>query len=117
MQKKEFLKQIGLKLSLFRKKSGLSQFELAEKSGKMINTISNIERGLADPRLSTLLSLTNVLEISLTDLLSENETIVPNDTTKIILKKIQACDEKSLKYILKQLDLTVELLEKKQNHH
>lgn len=38
-----FLKNIGFRIQFFRKKSGLSQEELAEKSGLSYSTISHIE--------------------------------------------------------------------------
>ena len=50
MNKQETLKSIGRKIALFRKLKGLNQFDLASESGKMINTISNIERGIAMKR-------------------------------------------------------------------
>lgn len=39
----DFLKNIGFRIQFFRKKNGLSQEQLAEKSGLSYSTISHIE--------------------------------------------------------------------------
>ena len=39
----DFLKNVGFRIQFFRKKNGLSQNELAEKSGFSYSTISHIE--------------------------------------------------------------------------
>lgn len=39
----DFLKNVGFRIQFFRKKNGLSQNELAEKSGLSYSTISHIE--------------------------------------------------------------------------
>ena len=44
-----FLKNIGFRIQFFRKKSGLSQEELAEKSGLSYSTISHIESSTPFP--------------------------------------------------------------------
>jgi DNA-binding XRE family transcriptional regulator len=44
-----FLKNIGFRIQFFRKKSGLSQEELAEKSGLSYSTISHIESSTPYP--------------------------------------------------------------------
>ena len=48
-----------------RKRMGWSQSELAERSGVHLNTVSQVERGGADPRLSTLLALGHTLGVEL----------------------------------------------------
>ena len=50
-------------LSKVRKDKGLTQEELAEKSGISRVTIANIERGaVTDLKISTMLSLSNALD-------------------------------------------------------
>jgi transcriptional regulator with XRE-family HTH domain len=48
-----------------RKRIGLSQTELAQRSGVHLNTVSQVERGQADPRLSTMLALSQTLGLSM----------------------------------------------------
>nr|WP_326183688.1 helix-turn-helix transcriptional regulator [uncultured Oscillibacter sp.] len=45
----DFLKNIGFRIQFFRKKSGLSQDELAEKTGLSYSTISHIESSAPYP--------------------------------------------------------------------
>ena len=107
------LKSIGRKIALFRKLKGLNQFELASESGKMINTISNIERGIADPRLSTLLAIMDVLGISFADLTADREYDKALNLPLIhIIDRLQDCDERPLTLIAKQIDIALALREK-----
>lgn len=110
MDNKETLKSIGRKIALFRKQKGLNQFDLAAEAGKMVNTISNIERGLADPRLSTLLAIMKVLQISFADLTEERKYAKALNITLIrMINRLQNCDEKTLNLIARQIDIALEL--------
>jgi transcriptional regulator with XRE-family HTH domain len=60
-----FQADFGDALRAARKRAGWSQSELALKSGVHLNTVSQVERGSADPRLSTLQALGNTLGLSL----------------------------------------------------
>jgi len=42
-KERDFLKNIGFRVQFMRKKAGLSQFELAERSGLANSTISHLE--------------------------------------------------------------------------
>ena len=64
----EQLKSFGKRIATLRKQQGYSQEEFAEATGKMINTISNIERGLADPKFTTLNAIANTLNVNISDL-------------------------------------------------
>ena len=54
-----------------RKGLGFSLRGLAERSGVDFTTIDRIERGERDPRLSTLYSLANALDIQVQDLFAQ----------------------------------------------
>ena len=71
----QMLKNLGRRIAYLRKQQGMSQEDFAEASGKMINTISNIERGLSDPKISTLVSISNALNTSIEELFSENSVL------------------------------------------
>ena len=43
-----FIAELGQRIARLRKARGYNQFEFADRSGKMINTISKIERGIGD---------------------------------------------------------------------
>jgi len=52
-------------LAVFRKRADLTQAELSEKVGIAQGDISNIERGMVDPRLSTLVRIAIELNLDL----------------------------------------------------
>jgi DNA-binding XRE family transcriptional regulator len=57
------IKTPGEKLGEARREAGLSQGDLAEKSGVPVGTIRNLEQGLrTDPHVSTALALSDALE-------------------------------------------------------
>jgi transcriptional regulator with XRE-family HTH domain len=60
-----FQTDFGDALRAARKRALWSQTELAQRSGVHLNTVSQVERGEADPRLSTLQALGAALGLSL----------------------------------------------------
>ena len=61
----QFLKNIGFRIQFFRKKYGMSQEELAEKSNLSYSTISHIEASAAYPMsIIALYRIAEALEIS-----------------------------------------------------
>lgn len=71
MQEEDFLK-LGYKIKYERGKRKISQLDLALKTGLTTRTVSRIECGTIDPKLSTLIKISNALEVDITDLLSLN---------------------------------------------
>jgi transcriptional regulator with XRE-family HTH domain len=73
----EFGRDIGVRLQRAREKRGLSQERTAHLAGIASYTYQKLEKGESrpgsplNPRLSTLVSLCEVLELSLTDLVPE----------------------------------------------
>lgn len=67
----EFLasKPIGHKISLIRKKKGITQAELAEKLGVSVQMISEWERGYRNPKLENAKKLATALGVSIHDLI------------------------------------------------
>lgn len=109
----QILKALGKRIAQLRKQKGMSQEDFADVSGKMINTISNIERGLSDPKVTTLMSISKALGISIDELFSENkqaqttEELPKNIST--ILQILKKQDDKTLKVIQKQIEALLEL--------
>lgn len=56
-----------------RERKDLSMTQLAAKAGLSLSIISFLERGLRNPTLETLLRITEVLEIELSELLARAE--------------------------------------------
>lgn len=61
--------KFGKRLKHLRNEAGLTQEKLSDKLDMSIDSVSNIERGIHNPRLDTLEKIANVLNISLMDLL------------------------------------------------
>ncbi len=98
-----FLKSFGQHLASLRKQHKLSQEKFADLSGKMINTVSNIERGLSDPKISTLFSFANVLHISIDQLFYPVEKNGHAARIDEIVQLLKTADDKTLKIIQKQI--------------
>ena len=62
---------LGNKIQQFRESCGLTQAELADKSGISVKHISVLERGLKIPRLATFLKVAEVLGVTPNDLLAD----------------------------------------------
>lgn len=110
----QILKVLGKRIANLRKQKGMNQEEFADVSGKMINTISNIERGLSDPKVTTLMSIAKALNISMEELFSENKQeqaskVLPQNIVAII-QILQRQDDKTLKVIQKQIEALLELV-------
>lgn len=110
----QMLKNLGRRIAYLRKQQGMSQEDFAEASGKMINTISNIERGLSDPKISTLVSISNALNTSIEELFSEaQENPTEDELANNILEILQILkkqDNKTLQVIQKQIEALLELV-------
>jgi transcriptional regulator with XRE-family HTH domain len=79
----QFGREIGVRLQRARERRGLSQERTAHLAGIAAYTYQKLEKGESrpgsplNPRLSTLLSLCEVLEISVVDLVPENTPASP----------------------------------------
>ncbi len=71
MQQDDFLK-LGYKIKFERGKRKMSQLDLALKTGLTTRSISRIECGMIDPKLSTLQRISSALEIDIIELLNFN---------------------------------------------
>lgn len=60
----------GRHLRELRLAQGLTQAQVAERCGTMVPVISNLERGMTVPTLSTLLHLAKALECSMGELVA-----------------------------------------------
>lgn len=69
MDKTDFLK-LGYKIKFERSKKKLSQMDLSLKTGLTTRSLSRIECGIIDPKFSTLIKISEALEIDLFELLN-----------------------------------------------
>lgn len=67
----EITLSIGEKISIFRKRKGISRKQLAEILGVSPQTISNYENGVTSPETPMLSTIATVLDIKLDNILFE----------------------------------------------
>ncbi len=104
------IKYLGKRVAALRKAKSLSQFEFADASGKMINTVSKIERGLTDPKVSTLEAFAKVLGVNTSQLLSEAETLQHlSPSIEMIVRLLETENEKVQKAALKQIEILLSI--------
>ena len=65
--------RIGLRVSQFRKRRGLTQAQLAELTERSVDAISSLERGKNIPSLQTVRRLAHVLNVPVQELLDESD--------------------------------------------
>ena len=70
MDKELFIK-LGYKIKFERSKLKISQLDLSLKTGLTTRTISRIECGAIDPKLSTLTKIADALSVNITDILND----------------------------------------------
>lgn len=85
------------KIAELRKERNLSQSELAEKIGVSQQTISKYEKGIREPDISTLLSLSKIFNVSIDFLLENNVNKLSNNFSISV-------DERELLSYYKQLN-------------
>lgn len=75
---------IGNKLYSIRKKTGMTQADVAEKAGISDRTYADIERGTVNMRVETLLRICTVLKITPNEILSTDIETSTQDITKML---------------------------------
>lgn len=64
---------VGKRVRQFRKAKGLTQQQLGQLAGLYHTTISELERGDTEPHIATLQRIASALNISVTQLLTDND--------------------------------------------
>lgn len=95
--------QLGINIRKHRKKIGLSQFELAEKSDVSPSFIGYIERAKKIPSLKTILKIANSLNVSMGVLIGENVEEIQNATIAQINSYLNDMNIEDLNFILENL--------------
>lgn len=73
---------IGETMQKFRNQAGLSQSDLAEKTGLSMRSIQNWEQGHRTPNAQALLALARVLKVPVETLIKELDKASPERTSK-----------------------------------
>ena len=95
---------IGNKLLAIRKKSGMTQSEVAESANLSERTYADIERGDVNTRIETILKVCDALKITPDAVLTEEN---PRVTVKRdeLLKQLDECTEKQKETALELLSV------------
>ena len=103
-----FFTNLGRKISRMRKEKKLSQAEFAVLMNRDINTLSKIERGVINPKITTLINIAKALDISLIELLYiDNLKVIPGTRERLIndiVQKLKNLSDDTLEIITKQID-------------
>ena len=97
------LRQIGEKLYTHRKKTGLTQSELAELAGVSDRTYADIERGSTTMRIDTLVKICGALHIT-PDAILVKEKAATALRQEELFARLSLCDDKSKATAMEILD-------------
>ncbi|MCH5267335.1 MAG: helix-turn-helix transcriptional regulator [Lachnospiraceae bacterium] len=86
-------KAIGNKLLTIRKKTGMTQSEVAEAAGLSDRTYADIERGSVNMRIETILRICKALQITPDDILTE-ENYTLSEQQEALIEQLNACSPK-----------------------
>lgn len=100
-------KKIGLKIKERRIALGITQEYLANKLDVNPSHISNIECGRANPSLTALVKIANILECSVDCFIYEEYFFKKTEPSidKKIIEKLQFCDSITKEKLLKIIDI------------
>lgn len=95
------LEGLAEKMKHYRKQMGISQEELASKTGLSLSLIRGIERKAANPTLSSLEKLAEAFEISLPELFNyNNELDDSKKITNVMVKELRQLPADKLRLML-----------------
>ncbi len=97
-------KEIGNKLFSFRKRMGMTQAELAEAANISDRTYADIERGVVNMRVDTLLRICSALHITPDEILTD-DTETPNALQNDLFMRLDTLSPKDKETALKLLNV------------
>lgn len=83
------METIGMKLKKYRKESGLTQLQVAEKANISRSHYASLESDKYNPSLETLNNIASVLNINVTILLNDNEDLLNEKDNRSIEKDLK----------------------------
>lgn len=102
--------RIGNRLHAIRRRSGLTQAEVAEAAGLSDRTYADIERGTVNMRIETILRICNVLHITPDEILTEDGTSAAVRQEELIAR-LNACNPKDRETALRLLEVFLKSLD------
>lgn len=100
---------IGNKLLNIRKRTGMTQAEVAEKAGLSDRTYADIERGTVNMRIETILRICSALDITPDEILTESEAETQLSQAEVF-SRLNACSPKERDTALRLLSVYLQSL-------
>lgn len=94
--------KIGGKLLAVRKRLGMTQMEVAEAAGMSDRAYADIERGLVNMRVETILRICRALHISPDEVLTEDAPVLEQRQSEL-MERLEACSSREKKTALSLL--------------
>lgn len=112
--KKDFNIIMGKYIVSCRKAKGYNQAKFADKADIMINTLSKIERGSSDFRMSSLACIVKGLDMSFTEFFKNFENYVESDSPvfRKLFDLLKNESEDTKEFVFEQATKTVALVHK-----
>ena len=85
--------KIGGKLLAVRKRLGMTQMEVAEAAGMSDRAYADIERGLVNMRVETILRICRALHISPDEVLTEDAPVLEQRQSEL-MERLEACSSR-----------------------
>lgn len=101
-------KRIGKRVKQARERLGITQEDLAEKTGLTTNYISTVERGMSFPRCEKLIILLNGLETSADSIFCDVLEYSGEAKASELSKKIADLPPEAQKRILQMVELMIQ---------
>ena len=101
-------KRIGKRVKQCRERLGISQEELAEKTGLTANYISTVERGMSFPRCEKLIILLNGLEVSADAIFCDVLEHSTSYKSSELSEKLASLSPQAQKRILQMVELMIQ---------
>ncbi|MEH0194253.1 helix-turn-helix transcriptional regulator [Caulobacter sp. CCNWLY153] len=102
--------QFGAMVRHHRKRAGLTQAQLAERTDRQPNAIQNIEQGKAGPTFETIVRLAQALEVDPRDFFGVGDFAARdgrNDPLVDIVNKLSSMSDAELKAVFSLLEAAV----------
>ena len=100
------LYEIGNRLQYYRKKTGLTQAEVAERASISDRTYADIERGTVNMRIQTFLSICETLYITPDEVLTKRD-LEPGKRQEEILDRLNLCTMKEKETALQLVEVFI----------
>lgn len=103
-------REIGNKLLAIRKRSGMTQMEVAEAADLSNRAYADIERGTSNMRVDTIIKICNALHITPDEILTSNTSEMTAQQEELI-KRLNSCSPKDKETALQLLSVFLKSLD------